>query len=115
MGKYGENLVCLMMFKKENRQRVYFKKNKESLLEDYLEQELVSQERFYFKTNNFVLLIPFWDVCSYVTMITPKRIIFNTDDLKKVKLDTSTEVISKITKGDGKLFNYSFSYSSEIY
>ncbi|WP_272151665.1 UDP-glucose--hexose-1-phosphate uridylyltransferase [Tenacibaculum aiptasiae] len=101
--------------KKDNQQKKYFNINKSSLLENYLKQELEKNERILFENENFVVIIPFWAIWPYETMIIPKRQQANISQLTpKERIDFS-EAISKITNAYDKLFNCSFPYSSGIH
>lgn len=101
--------------KKNIQQLNYYNKKQSSLLGDYLQQELENQERVIFENDGFVVLIPFWAVWPFETMIVPKR-----HQTSILEMDTTdpylfAEAISVITKTYDKLFNTSFPYSSGIH
>ena len=101
--------------KKDQQQRAYFKKNKSSLLGDYLKQELDKKERIIFENDSFVVLVPFWAIWPFEAMIVPK--IQQSDILKLSDTEAFqfAEAISVLTKVYDKLFNTSFPYSSGIH
>lgn len=101
--------------KKDKHQRTYFKKNKTSLLGDYLKQELEKQERIIFENDSFVVLIPFWAIWPFEAMIVPKR---HQNDILGMNVEEASlfsEAISVLTKAYDALFNTSFPYSSGIH
>ncbi|TNJ42991.1 UDP-glucose--hexose-1-phosphate uridylyltransferase [Tamlana fucoidanivorans] len=101
---------------KKNIQQVnYYSKNKTSLLGDYLSQELEKQERIIFENDNFVVLIPFWAVWPFETMIVPKKHQTNILEMDDAQALQYAEAIAVITKAYDKLFNTSFPYSSGIH
>ena len=59
--------------KKHTQQLNYFKEKNSSLLGDYLQQELAIKERIIFQNDDFVVLVPFWAVWPFETMIVPKN------------------------------------------
>jgi UDPglucose--hexose-1-phosphate uridylyltransferase len=101
--------------KKDKQQRLYYAKLNSSLLGDYLKQELKLQERIIFENDAFVVLIPFWAVWPFETMIIPKKHQSNILVLNKDESLQYAEAISVITKAYDKLFNTSFPYSSGIH
>ena len=101
--------------KKNCSQLNYFKKLKKGLLETYLEQELQKKERIIFQNNDFVVLIPFWAVWPYETMIIPKKKSSDISGLSYKERFAFAESISKLTKMYDALFNCSFPYSSGIH
>ncbi|MCK7589060.1 UDP-glucose--hexose-1-phosphate uridylyltransferase [Subsaxibacter sp. CAU 1640] len=103
------------ILKKDKHQLHYFEQNQRTLLSDYLKQELQLKERIVFENRAFVVLIPFWAVWPYETMIIPK--LSEKDILAMTEEETIlfAEAISVITKLYDKLFNTSFPYSSGIH
>tara|TARA_R110002096_G_scaffold157713_1_gene322874 strand:- start:2901 stop:3920 length:1020 start_codon:yes stop_codon:yes gene_type:complete len=101
--------------KKEKQQQAYYIKNKISLLGEYLKQELKLQERIIFENEAFVVLIPFWAIWPFETMIAPKNHQSNILVLNIVESLQYAEAISVITKAYDKLFDTHFPYSSGIH
>lgn len=103
------------VYKKDKQQLAYYKKNKSSLLGDYLTQEIFKKERIIFENEAFALLIPFWAVWPFEAMIIPKRHQSNILELKVNESLLFSEAISVLTKAYDKLFKTSFPYSSGIH
>lgn len=101
--------------KKDATQKAYFQKNNKTLLEDYVNQELKIGERIIFENNHFVVLVPFWAVWPFETMIIPKKAQKNIIVLSKDETKEFAEAIAVITKTYDKIFNCSFPYSSGIH
>ena len=93
----------------------YYEKNKKSLLEDYVTQELFEKERIIFENNSCVVLTPFWAVWPFETMIIPKQHQENIAQLNDIEKQDFAEAISVITKAYDQLFECSFPYSSGIH
>ncbi len=103
------------VYKKDKHQLNYYTKNNSSLLGDYLKQELIKKERIIFENDSFVVLVPFWAIWPFETMIVPKRQQSNILELKENETLQFAEAISVLTKAYDKLFNTSFPYSSGIH
>lgn len=101
--------------KKNTQQLNYYNKNNSSLLGDYLSQELELNERIIFENEGFVVLVPFWAIWPFETMIVPKRQQSSILEMTEVETLQYAEVIAVITKAYDKLFNTSFPYSSGIH
>ncbi|MCF8274666.1 MAG: UDP-glucose--hexose-1-phosphate uridylyltransferase [Flavobacteriaceae bacterium] len=101
--------------KKDTQQVNYYKKYRNSLLGDYLAKEMTLKERIVFENDSFVVLVPFWAIWPFETMIIPKTWQPNITTLKNNDTLLFAEAISVITKVYDKLFNTSFPYSSGIH
>lgn len=101
--------------KKNTQQLNYFNKNNQSLLGNYLKQELEKQERIIYENDAFVILVPFWAVWPFEAMIVPKRHQKSILELQNNESYLFAEAISILTKAYDKLFKTSFPYSSGIH
>lgn len=101
--------------KKDKHQLKYYKEHNKTLLEDYLKQELALKERIVFENKSFVVLIPFWALWPYETMIIPKNPQKDICEIPNSDTLLFAEAISTITTAYDKLFNCSFPYSSGIH
>jgi UDPglucose--hexose-1-phosphate uridylyltransferase len=101
--------------KKNTNQLNYFLDQQSSLLKDYLNQELKEKERIIYENKNCVVLVPFWAIWPFETMIIPKKHQQNISTLDVKEREDFAEAILVITKTYDKLFEYSFPYSSGIH
>lgn len=97
--------------KESDRQLEYYTEKKYCLLCDYILHEKKKNERIIFENNNFIVLVPYWAVWPFETMILPKRHDQNilSMDLKEKK--SLAEAMKEITVRYDNLFNTSFPYS----
>ena len=112
---WAQSSIPNEVLKKDAQQKKYHEDYKSSLLVDYLTQELKNDERILFENDDFVLLVPFWAIWPYETMIIPKKQQASIKDSTIKQRHSFAEAISKITKAYDKLFNCSFPYSSGIH
>jgi UDPglucose--hexose-1-phosphate uridylyltransferase len=101
--------------KKDFQQRQYYNENATSLLGVYLSEELEAQERIIYTNEDFVVLIPFWSVWPFETMIIPKKHSIDITTISKRESKAFADAISVITKAYDELFSCSFPYSSGIH
>lgn len=101
--------------KEDLKQKEYFEKYGKSLLYEYLQKELIKNERIVLENDRFVALVPFWAVWPYETIIISKRHfcdILQMDDKEKIAF---AEIYKALTVKYDKLFNVSFPYSAGIH
>jgi len=103
------------VYKKDRHQYAYFNNNNNSLLGNYLAQELKKNERIIFENDSFIVLVPFWAIWPFETMIVPKKHQKNILEMNEREVFLYAEAISVVTKAYDKLFNCSFPYSSGIH
>jgi UDPglucose--hexose-1-phosphate uridylyltransferase len=101
--------------KKNNAQLKYFKKEKQSLLANYLAQEVRLQDRIIYENNDFVVLTPFWAVWPFEVLIAPKKTQKDISEMNARETYNFAEAIGVITKAYDQLFQTSFPYSSGIH
>lgn len=101
--------------KKDNTQKAYFVKNNSSLLGDYLQQELKIGSRILYENDNFVVLVPFWAIWPYETMIVPKSHLSHIGKLQDKQELEFADAIAKITAAYDKVFDCYFPYSAGIH
>lgn len=93
----------------------YYNVNKKSLLADYYKQELKLKERIVYENASFVILVPFWAVWPFETMIIPKRKMKDLLQLKESEKREFANAIRIITTKYDNVFSTSFPYSSGIH
>ncbi|MDV7187640.1 UDP-glucose--hexose-1-phosphate uridylyltransferase [Lutibacter sp. TH_r2] len=103
------------VIKKTQKQQEYFDANQQSLLVDYVKQEIELNERVVFENETFVSVVPFWAVWPYEVMILPKRQIQNIALLTNAEKTDYAEQIKVVTQKYDLLFDCSFPYSSGIH
>ncbi|MCX6150913.1 MAG: UDP-glucose--hexose-1-phosphate uridylyltransferase [Ignavibacteriales bacterium] len=93
----------------------YFNEKKTCLLCDYLKIEIEEKERIVYGNDDFIVLVPFWAVWPFETMILSKRHLGSLRDMNPQEKNSFADAISKITIKYDNLFNVSFPYSSGIH
>ncbi|MDY8137971.1 UDP-glucose--hexose-1-phosphate uridylyltransferase [Aquimarina sp. 2201CG5-10] len=112
---WSQSTIPNEIVKKSHNQLVYFQKKQSYLLQDYTEQELIKKERVVYENECFVVLVPFWAVWPFETMIIPKKHQPDISNLNDQEQYYFSEAISVITKTYDTIFSCSFPYSSGIH
>lgn len=112
---WAQSSLPTQVEKTQKSLQAYFEKNNTSLLEDYLKQELVAQERIVIENEHFVVLVPFWATWPFETMIISKRHFGSLLGLTTKESEALAEAIKSITVKYDNLFETSFPYSAGIH
>jgi UDPglucose--hexose-1-phosphate uridylyltransferase len=89
----------------------YFEKHKSDLLEDYLSIELEKQERIVVANDHFVILVPFWAVWPFETLLLSRRRVCSLAELRQDERKALAEILQQMTIRYDNLFKTSFPYT----
>ena len=103
------------VLKKGRNMLLYWNQKKKSILSDYIEQELKEGIRVVLENENFVVLVPFWAIWPYETILLPKRHVTNIRDLNADEIQDFAEILKELTIKYDNLFQVSFPYSAGIH
>jgi len=92
-------------------QREYWQHNGRSLLADYLAEELRLHERIVYENESFAVLVPFWAVWPFETMVISKRHVSALTDLTDSERTGLADALYAITVRYDNIFRMSFPYS----
>ncbi|MGE5432319.1 MAG: UDP-glucose--hexose-1-phosphate uridylyltransferase [Syntrophomonadaceae bacterium] len=112
---WAEESVPVEPMKEQIKQLEYFTKKKKDLLLDYLSLELGKKERIVYENRSFVLLVPFWAVWPFETMIIPKRKIQSLKEFTEEEFALFADILKACTVKYDNIFNVSFPYSAGIH
>jgi UDPglucose--hexose-1-phosphate uridylyltransferase len=97
--------------KEDVNQKKYFVENGKVLLVDYLQKEVELNERVVIENEHWVVLVPFWAVWPFETMLLPKRHLLQLAELTEDEKNSLASILkTHLTKYDN-LFNTSFPYT----
>ena len=95
----------------DSHQLDYFQTYGSSLLGDYLDLELGHAERVIIENPHWVILVPFWAVWPFETLVLPKRAIHQMPELHEDEIDDLAETLKLLLVSYDRLFDTSFPYS----
>jgi UDPglucose--hexose-1-phosphate uridylyltransferase len=81
------------------------------LLCDYLQLELQHKERLVCENEAFAVIVPFWAVWPFETLVLSKRHVAAISDLSAPERDLLGDILRRITARYDNLFQTSFPYS----
>ncbi|CAH1161421.1 unnamed protein product [Phyllotreta striolata] len=96
--------------KDANLRRFYEKYNK-PLLIDYVEKELVKKERIVYENEYWVVVVPYWAVWPFETMVLPKKQIERFTDMCCIGKKTLATTLKVLVAKYDNIFKCKFPYS----
>ncbi len=112
---WSQSEVPMEIMKETERQKNYYAVHRESMLSAYLKLELKKNERVIFENEHFAVLVPFWAVWPYETMIISKRTVSSIKFFTNVEKQALAEAIKALTVKYDNLFETSFPYSAGMH
>ncbi|MEW5983262.1 MAG: UDP-glucose--hexose-1-phosphate uridylyltransferase [Acidobacteriota bacterium] len=92
-------------------QRAYFERHGRDLVGDYLDRELDEGDRFVCRNDHWVVVVPFWAVWPFETMVAPVRRVADLPSLSAPERDGLADIIRRLCVRYDNLFRCSFPYS----
>lgn len=93
---------------KHRTQAEFFAKHNKVMLVEYLRLELESNVRVVVQNSDWAVLVPYWAVWPYETILIPKRHILRLNDLKEEEKVTLADIMKRILIKYDNLFQCSF-------
>ncbi len=112
---WAQHSIPLEVERKTRQQLEHWENTGQSLLGDYLLQEINQNERIVTQNDSFIALVPFWAVWPYEVMIVPKKHYQNIAQLSNAERLDFAAIIKDVTTKYDNLFETSFPYSSGIH
>jgi UDPglucose--hexose-1-phosphate uridylyltransferase len=92
-------------------QGAYLSEHGSPLLLDYLAEEQHRGERVICTNDHFSVLMPFWAVWPFETLVIPHRPAARLEDLTGAEVSALADILKRITARYDNLFEISFPYS----
>jgi UDPglucose--hexose-1-phosphate uridylyltransferase len=89
----------------------YRNETKSCMLCDYLQIELQRDERIVCQNDGFVVVVPYWAVWPFETLVLSKRHLAAMSDLSDAESDLLGDILRRITTRYDNLFRTAFPYS----
>jgi UDPglucose--hexose-1-phosphate uridylyltransferase len=81
------------------------------LLCNYVKLEIERNKRVVVENDNFAVIVPFWAVYPFETIVLPKRHFGSLLEISDAEKTDLADALKQITSRYDKLFNVSFPYS----
>lgn len=98
-------------FKEDREQHAYFKKHGTVLLQDYLDAEVIAQERIVVENDDWVVVVPYWAFWPYETLLMPRRHVKRIVDLSDGERNSLAAILKVFLTKYDNLFTSIFPYS----
>ena len=97
---------------KENvNQKKYSEQNENPLLIDYLNEELKLNERIVVENDDWVVVVPYWAIWPFETLLLPKRKVQSLTDLSEREKENLAKILKRLLVKYDNLFSTSFPYT----
>ncbi len=97
--------------KEQSALQTYEASHKSCLLCDYLTRERKLNQRMIFENQYFSVMVPFWAVWPFETLVVPHRHFSSMSDLSGEERDGLADILKGLTIRYDHLFKISFPYS----
>jgi UDPglucose--hexose-1-phosphate uridylyltransferase len=95
----------------DERQRAHREEHGSNLLLDYAGAERERGERVVLTDDDWLVVVPFWAVWPFETMILPQRIVPHLNALTDAERDSLARVLQRLLRTYDRLFDVSFPYT----
>jgi UDPglucose--hexose-1-phosphate uridylyltransferase len=112
---WAQESIPVEPLKKQGSQLDYFRRKGTTLLADYQKIEQKRRERIIFENDHFVVLVPFWAVWPFETMIIPKRTMARITEMTDPERTAFADAYRRMACRYDNLFQVSFPYSAGIH
>jgi UDPglucose--hexose-1-phosphate uridylyltransferase len=97
--------------KEDQNQRAYFEEHRSPMLVDYAALEAEEQVRILVENDHWMVVVPYWALWPFETLVMPRRHILRLPDLEDKERDALSEVLQALLIRYDNLFETSFPYS----
>lgn len=108
---WASNQLPNEAYKENLHQKEYFEKSGRSLLTEYLIAEEESDERIVLKNEDWVVLVPYWAVWPFETLLLPRKPVQYMQDLSVRQRNNLATILNKLLIKYDNLFESPFPYS----
>jgi UDPglucose--hexose-1-phosphate uridylyltransferase len=92
-------------------QAAYYASHGETLLSAYLQSERETGERLVAENDHWMVVVPYWAVWPFETLLLPKRAASRLTDLDEADRESLSALLPVFLAAYDRLFNCSFPYS----
>lgn len=93
----------------------YRSENHSHLLGDYVGLELEEEKRIVLENNSFIVVVPYWAVWPFETMVISRNQVASIDRFNEFQRINLSSILLELTKKYDNLFETSFPYSMGIH
>lgn len=95
--------------------QTYVTQHSNTLLQDYLMLEVADGERLVCSNEHFLVVVPFWAVWPFETLVLCKRRVSSVAEMTDLEKSALADIIKQLTVRYDNLFHISFPYSAGMH
>ena len=108
---WAENVLPNLPKKEDEKQADYYQEHGTPLLLDYAQLESEKGERVVTENEDWIVVVPYWAVWPFETLVLPKTHILRMPDVTATQRDALADVLKSLLVRYDNLFEVSFPYS----
>jgi len=108
---WAQDALPEQALKEDQMQRAYLDAHGTPLLLAYAEEEQRLQERVVLENEHWLVVVPFWGVWPFETLVLPRRPVLHLPELTPAERDTLADILKALLVRYDNLFEVSFPYS----
>jgi UDPglucose--hexose-1-phosphate uridylyltransferase len=112
---WASSSLPAIVAREQDNQRRYQDQQGRLMLLDYLVRELEQQQRIVYENDHFVVLVPFWAVWPFETMILPRRHVPSIERLSAEEIGGFADAYRRLTQAYDRVFDCEFPYTAGIH
>ena len=112
---WAQASLPLHVQREAEHQRAHHERHRRTLLADYLAQELARDERIVVANDAFVVVVPWWAVWPFETLVIARRPVAHLGALDDAERDGLADIVQRLTRRYDRVFDVSFPYSAGIH
>ena len=97
--------------KEDKMQNSYYRENDQKLLRDYALREEAANERIVACNNDWIVLVPWWAVWPFETLLLPRFQVSRITELTESQRNTLADILKRFLSKYDNLFGIPFPYS----
>jgi len=108
---WATDYVPNIVRREDEWQRRYLEETGKVLLTDTLDAEIAGGTRIVLENDSWVVVVPYWAVWPYETLVLPRRNVLRLPELDAGERDGLAEILKRLTTRYDNLFKVSFPYT----
>jgi len=108
---WAETVLPNEPFREDQQQLSYFKENSSIMLVDYSKLESEQKDRIVVENEHWIVVVPFWAVWPFETLLLPRRHILRLPDLTTGERKTLAKILKTLLIKYDNLFHIPFPYT----
>uniref|UniRef100_A0A0N4Z272 Galactose-1-phosphate uridylyltransferase n=1 Tax=Parastrongyloides trichosuri TaxID=131310 RepID=A0A0N4Z272_PARTI len=107
---WAMNYIPSIPLKKDEMQMKYFEKHNKNMLFEYMLKEVTKKERIIVENNDWIVLVPYWAMWPFETIVLPKFMVQNIGQLTNDQRISLSIILKIILLKYDLIFDYPFPY-----